>query len=288
MVHTGRSERIGKLLFYSAILAVIALCIFPLLWQCLASFNFEDKLFRKDLHVLPDPPTLQNYKNVFLTGESNFGSTSFFRYMCNSLLISVTVTAACLFIGSLSGYALGKVHFMGKNVILGVFLIGSMFPQIAIMSPLFLFFKRIHLMNSYMSLIIPYIAFNLPLSVWVLSTFYTQVPVELKDSATIDGCGEFQIYSHIMTPLVIQGFVAVGLLIIINCWNEFIFASTFILSDKLRTIPVAVALFPGVHNTLPWGQISAASFACTIPVILIVLFFQKKIVSGLTAGAVKG
>jgi ABC-type glycerol-3-phosphate transport system permease component len=281
-------KQVSLFLIYLGILMITILCVFPLFWQSMASLNLENNLFRKELSIFPKPATLINYRDVFLKGDFKSTTNSFFRYIFNSIFIAAFVTFLCLFIGSLAGYALGKIRFAGIRSTMFVFLFGSMFPQIAIISPLFLFFKSLYLLNSYVSLIIPYIAFNLPLSVWVLSTFYAQLPVELKESAVIDGCREFAIYLKIMTPLVIQGLIAMGLLIIINCWNEFIFASTFILSDELRTIPVAIALFPGVHNTLPWGQISAASFACTIPIILTVIIFQNKIVSGLTAGAIKG
>ncbi len=270
-----------KVFIYLLFAVIISVCIFPLFWQLVASLKFENQIFTRNLTLIPKPMTWENYLKVFTT-EGNF-----LRYITNSVMISAIVTVICLLISSLAAYALGRLQFHGKYIVFSIFLIGAMFPQIAIITPLFLFFKSLNLLDSYLSLIIPYTAFNIPITVWVLSEYFKEIPSEIDDAAKIDGCSYFQVFSKIMAPLVAPGLVATGLLILIACWNEFIFSLTFIRSDQLRTVPVAIALFPGVHNNLPWGQISAASFSVTLPIILIVLVFQKRIISGLTAGAVK-
>jgi multiple sugar transport system permease protein len=280
-VQKVKQKSYQKVVIYLLFAAIVCICIFPLFWQLIASLKFENQIFTRNITFIPKPLTWGNYIKVFTT-EGNF-----LCYISNSVAVSVIVTAICLLISSLAAYALGRLNFHGKYVIFCIFLIGAMFPQIAIITPLFLFFKSLHVLDSYLSLIIPYTAFNIPITVWVLSEYFKEIPAEIDDAAKIDGCTYLQVFSKIMVPLVAPGLVATGLLILIACWNEFIFSLTFIRSDQLRTVPVAIALFPGVHNNLPWGQISAASFSVTLPIILVVLIFQKRIISGLTAGAVK-
>jgi multiple sugar transport system permease protein len=205
----------------------------------------------------------------------------------NSFIVASSTTLFSLFVSSFAAYALARLKFKGKAIILSLVLSVSMFPGIAIVSPLFIFLKNVNLLNSYLGLILTYTTFAIPLSLWILTSFFKEIPFELEESAKVDGATPMQAFLKIIMPLATPGMFTTAILTFIAAWNEFLFALVFNTQDSMRTVPVGIAMFPGEHD-LPWGDIAAASVVVTVPLIIMVLLFQKRIISGLTAGAVKG
>jgi ABC-type glycerol-3-phosphate transport system permease component len=190
-------------------------------------------------------------------------------------------------IGSLCAYALARLRFRGKTLLLGVILAVSMFPQIAIVSPLFLLLRSVRLINTYPGLVLPYLTFAMPLAVWLLVGYFRQLPAELEEAAMVDGASRLRAFREVIVPLALPGLAATAILTFVYSWNEFLFALSFTLGPERQTVPVAIALFRGQYQ-VPWGQVLAAAIVATAPVALLVLAFQRRIVQGLTAGAVKG
>ena len=190
-------------------------------------------------------------------------------------------------IGSLCAYALARLRFRGKSLLLGVILAVSMFPQIAVVSPLFLLLRSLRLIDTYPGLILPYLTFAMPLAVWLLVGYFRQLPPELEEAAMVDGASRFRAFREVIVPLALPGLAATAILTFVYSWNEFLFALSFTLGPERQTVPVAIALFRGQYQ-VPWGQVLAAAIVATTPVAILVLAFQRRIVQGLTAGAVKG
>jgi ABC-type sugar transport system, permease component len=207
-------------------------------------------------------------------------------YLWNSTVVATLTTAYCLVVASLAAYALARLEFKGKAVVLGLVLAVSMFPQIATISPIFLFMQETGLTNSYLGLILPYTTFALPLAVWNLTVFYRKIPVDLEEAAKIDGATVLQTFRKIILPLAMPGTFTTAILVFLAAWNEFFFALTINTEEAMKTVPVGIVMFQGQY-TIPWGEIAAASIIVTIPLVIMVLIFQKRIISGLTAGAVK-
>ncbi|MBE0425736.1 MAG: carbohydrate ABC transporter permease [Nitrospirae bacterium] len=270
---------IKKTGFYLLVMLVLLYCSGPLLWQIATSLKPD-----YELTVIPpvitENPTTVHYISVFK-------ERPFLRIILNSAVVASCTTVLSLIIGSLSAFALAKMRIRYKVFILGFVLSVSMFPPIATVSPLYIIIRELGLRDTWLALIITYTTFSLPLSIWILTNFFKEIPDEIYYAARIDGCSPFQIFYKIMLPLSIPGIFTTAILVFIFSWNEFLFALTFTSTTSSRTIPVAIALFPGVHE-VPWGEIAAASVVVTIPLIVLVFAFQKRIVEGLTSGAVKG
>lgn len=223
-----------------------------------------------------------NYIAVFR--EQPFATNIF-----NSLLVSVSVVALSVLLGVTAAYALGRVQFRGRGTLLMMILAVSMFPQVAVLSGMFELIRAFGLYNNLLSLTLSYMTFTIPFTVWVLTTFMRGLPKELEEAAVMDGAQPWTIITRVFMPLLWPALVTTGLLAFIAAWNEFLFALTFTLTNTQRTVPVAIALITGAsQHELPWGNIMAASVIVTVPVVALVLIFQRRIVSGLTAGAVKG
>ena len=191
--------------------------------------------------------------------------------------------------GVTAAYALGRIRFKGKGLLLVCILSVSMFPQVAVLSGMFELIQSLGLYNKAIGLVLPYTIFTLPFTVWILTTFMRELPIELEEAAIMDGCGPLRIIFQVFMPLLWPALVSTGLLAFIGAWNEFLFALTFVINDTERTVPVAISLIAGTTAfEIPWGTIMAGSVVVTVPLLLLVFFFQKRIVSGLTAGAVKG
>ncbi len=265
--------------FTLTVLVVSLWCLGPLLWQIVTSLKPDDELTRLP-PLLPGHPTLSHYAAVF-TG------TSFLRIIANSAIVSSFSTLLSITVGSLAAFGLAKLNMRAKGLILLFILSASMFPPIATVSPLYLIIRGMGLRDTWWSLIVTYTTFTLPLSIWIMTNFFRQIPDELYYAARVDGCGVLQSFVRIMLPLAAPGVFTAAILVFIFSWNEFLFALTFTATPKSRTIPVAIALFPGLHE-VPWGDIAAASVVVTIPLVLLVFVFQRRIIEGLTAGAVKG
>ena len=270
----------ARLGFYLLVTAIVLYAVFPFYYAIVTSFKTGPELFSVD--YFPVRWHWDNYIAVFR--EQPFAHNIF-----NSVLVSFTVVALSLLLGVTAAFALGRVRFRGRGLLLLTVLGVSMFPQVAVLSGMFELIRGLGLYNNLLSLVVSYLIFTLPFTVWVLTTFMRDLPKELEEAAIMDGATPWQIIVKVFLPLMWPALVATGLLAFIAAWNEFLFALTFTLSNEQRTVPVAIALISGASQyELPWGNIMAASVIVTLPVVALVLIFQRRIVSGLTAGAVKG
>ncbi|GGK22739.1 carbohydrate ABC transporter permease [Salinarimonas ramus] len=275
-----RTPWYAKAGFWLLIVAIVIFAIFPFYYAIVSSLRSGQALFSSS--VWPDSVSIANYVSVF-TGQP-FG-----RNILNSVVVAVSVVAISLFLGVTAAYALGRVTFRGRGLLLLTILSVSMFPQVAVLSGMFELVRAFGIYNSLWSLILSNMILTLPFTVWVLTTFMRELPKELEEAAFVDGASPWVVVSRIFLPLMWPAMVTTGLLAFIVAWNEFLFALTFTLSTEQRTVPVAIALLTGATQfELPWGNIMAASVTVTVPVVVLVLIFQRRIVSGLTAGAVKG
>jgi len=269
-----------QVVLWLAVAAIVLFCLFPFYWLINTSLKSGAELSGADL--LPPSPTLDNYTSIFEDDD-------FTMALRNSAIIAGSVTALSLVIGSFAGYALARLHLPFKFLILAIVLSISTFPPIAIAAPVFELWTDIGLYNTYLGLILPSLAFGLPLTVYILASFFRDIPRELEDAALVDGATRFQAFWKIIVPLGAPGVVTAGLLVFIFVWNEFLFAITLTSTPERRPVPAAIAFFTGSQQfEIPLGTISAASVVVTVPLIVLVLIFQRRIVAGLTAGAVKG
>jgi multiple sugar transport system permease protein len=263
-----------------AVAGIVLFCLFPFYWLINTSLKTGADL--SNANLLPPSPTLDNYTSIF-------EDDAFTKAIRNSAIIAGSVTLVSLLIGSFAGYALARIHLPFKFLILAILLSISTFPPIAIAAPIFDIWTDIGLYNTYLGLILPSLAFGLPLTVYILASFFRDIPRELEEAAMIDGATRFQAFRKIVVPLGAPGVVTAGLLVFIFAWNEFLFAITLTSTPDRRPVPAAIAYFTGsTQFEVPLGTISAASVIVTIPLIALVLIFQRRIVAGLTAGAVKG
>ena len=261
------------------LLAMLIPIAFPLYWALVASLTPESVLFSEP-SLWPREPIADHYRALFETRD-------FWTPVRNSLVVAGLTTLFCVAVGSLAAYALARLEFRGKALILGFILAVTMFPQISIVSPLYLLLRTLRLINTYPGLIMPYMTFAMPLTVWLLVGYFRQLPKDLEEAALVDGASRLGAFTKIIIPLAMPGLATTAILAFIYCWNEFLFALTFTVSPERHTVPVAIALFRGEYQ-VPWGEILAASVLATAPVAAMVLLFQRRIVQGLTSGAVKG
>lgn len=257
---------------------LLAFALFPFLWAVAASFTPEAELFRGP--SLPDRLVTDHYAALFEERD-------FWVPIRNSLVVAGTTTLLCVMVGALAAYALARLDLPGKRTILALILAVSMFPQISIVSPLFLLLRWLGLIDTYPGLILPYLTFAMPLTVWLLVGYFRQIPPDLEEAARVDGATRWQVFAKVVLPLAVPGLAATAILTFLYCWNEFLFALSFTLGPDRHTVPVAIALFRGQYQ-VPWGQVLAAAIVATAPVAVLVLLFQRRIVQGLTAGALKG
>lgn len=275
-----KESRLQQVGFYVAVALFVGMALLPFLWQISTSLKGPDEIFAMPPRWIPSRFYFENYAAVF-------AGRPFHKNLFNSLMVAGTTTAFSLFVASFCAYALARLQFRFKGLILSLVLSVSMFPAIAIVSPLFLFLKQSHLINTYAALILPYTTFTMPLSIWTLTSFFREIPYELEEAAKVDGCTPFQAFRKVILPLAAPGLFTTAILVFISAWNEFLFALTFTMDDGARTVPVAIAMFPGLHE-IPWAEIAAASVVVTMPLVALVLIFQRRIIAGLTSGAVKG
>jgi multiple sugar transport system permease protein len=259
---------------------VIALALIPVLW--LLSLSFKTPAAILDPSFIPKSWTWSNYTQILKTSQ-------FIRPLINSIGIGLIATLIAVVLASMAAYAVARLAFPGKSVLIGMSLLIAMFPQIALVTPLFNIERSLGLFNTWPGLIIPYVAFGLPLGIYTLSAFFREIPWELEKAAKIDGATPFQAFTKVIAPLAAPGMVTTAILVFLFCWNEFLFAISFTSTTASRTAPASIAYFSGASQfTVPTGPIAAASVVITIPIIIFVVFFQRRIVSGLTSGAVKG
>ena len=266
--------------FYAFVALIVFESVFPFYYALITSFKKGTEIFQVD--YLPTSFSLENYADVFTQGD-------FLRNLANSLFISASVVLLALFLAVTAAYALTRVKFRGRGLMLMTILSVSMFPQIAVLAGLFELVRFFHLFNTVWALIFAYTIFTLPFTVWVLTTFMRDLPIEIEEAAIVDGATPWIIITKVFLPLMWPALVTTGLLAFIAAWNEFLYALTFTADTSHRTVPVAIALLSGAsEHEVPWGPIMAASVIVTVPLIVLVLIFQRKIISGLTAGGVKG
>jgi len=263
-----------------AVFAIVVFCLFPFYWLVNTSLKTGGDLSSASL--LPPNPTLKNYDSIFQ--DSNFTSA-----LRNSAIVAIVVTVLSLIVGSFCAYALARLKMKGKFLILAVILSITTFPQITIAAPIFKLWRDVGLFNTLIGLIIPYLTFSLPLAIYILVSFFREIPRDLEEAALVDGATNFEAFRKVVVPLAAPGLATAGILTFIATWNEFLLAITLTSNSDARTVPAAIAFFTGsTQFEEPLGTISAASVTISIPLIIAVLLFQKRIVAGLTAGAVKG
>jgi ABC-type glycerol-3-phosphate transport system permease component len=269
----------GRFAHVAASFVIVAALLFPIYWMASASLSPESQLFRSP-SLAPVDPTLEHYQALF-------GERGFLIPIRNSLVVAAMTTLFAIPIATLCAYALARLRMRGRQALLATMLGVSMFPQISIVPPLYLAFRSLGLLDTYTSLVLPYLTFSTPLAIWMLTAFFRQLPLDLEDAAAIDGASRLRTLRDIVVPLAAPGIASSAILVFLYSWNEFLFAFSFTLGQDRHTVPVAIALFRGRYQ-IPWGEVLAAAIVATIPVMLVVLAFQRRIVAGLTAGATKG
>jgi multiple sugar transport system permease protein len=259
---------------------VIVFALIPVLW--IASLSFKTPATITDGNFIPREWTLENYRNIFNTDQ-------FVRALINSIGIGLISTVVAVVLGTMAAYAIARLDFPGKTLLIGISLLIAMFPQVSLVSPLFEIERSIGLFDTWPGLILPYITFGLPLAIYTLSAFFRQIPWDLEKAAKMDGATQGEAFRRVIAPLAAPGVFTTAILVFIFCWNDFLFAISLTSTESSRTVPAALSFFQGASQFEdPTGAISAAAVVITIPIILFVLFFQRRIVSGLTSGAVKG
>jgi len=267
-------------LFYLLVAVIVVYNLFPFVWALLSSFRPSNELFSTKLW--PTALTLDHYAAVFKDAR-------FVASLINSVIVSGCTVLIALGLGSLCAYALGRLPFRFKAPVLYMVLGMTMFPTIAILSGLFIMLRTLGLFNTRQGLILSYLIFTMPFTIWVMTQYFRSLPKELEEAAYVDGASPLKVFWDILLPLTMPGLVSTGLLAFIAAWNEFLFALTFTVTDNMKTVPVVIASFAGTTAfEQPWGSIMAGSMVVTIPLVILVMIFQYRIVEGLTAGAVKG
>ena len=268
--------------FYMLVWLVVLWCLAPFLWQIITSLKSNAEIAALPVSYVPRHASLQHYEALFMRKP-------FARYLLNSFFISSASTILCVCLSALAAYAISRLRILGSRVMLAGLVIISLFPPIIFFFPLYEMMRAAGLLNHPLALIIPYTTFNLPFSIIVLATFFRGVPRDIEDAAKVDGLGSVQILWRIILPLSAPALATTAILVFIFAWNEFLFALTFMTSDRMKTVTAGIATLSGatVHET-PWGPIAASVVVSTIPLILLVAIFQRRIVQGLTAGAAKG
>ncbi|MBD2100677.1 carbohydrate ABC transporter permease [Leptolyngbya sp. FACHB-261] len=264
------------------VVLVVAFCLGPVLWQLLTSIKTNRDIAAIPNVYVPREYTFQHYTELFRRRP-------FLSYMFNSALVSLISTILCLGLGSPAAYALARLRLKGERILLAIVLVVTLFPYVLVFLGLLEIVQRLGLANNYLALIIPYTAINLPLTILVMRSFFQQLPKDLEDAAKVDGYNTWQMLTQIVLPMTLPALATTGILTFISAWNEFIFALTFMTREELKTIPVGAAQLGGASTfEIPYGPLAAATVVGTLPLVLLVLFFQRQIVQGLTSGAVKG
>jgi multiple sugar transport system permease protein len=265
------------------IVVVVIAALLPVLWLLMLSFKTPATV--GDGRLVPAEWTLDNYTTLFSGGLDS----PFLRPLINSIVIALIATTVAIVLASFAAYAIARLNFPGKFAVLAGALAIAMFPPISIVGPLFDMWRALGIYDTYVGLIIPYLTFALPLAIYTLVAFFREIPWDLEQAAAVDGATPLQAFTKIIVPLAAPGVFTAAILVFIFCWNDFVFAITLTSSDASRTVPAALAFFTGESQfTQPTGNIAAAAILVTIPIILFVLLFQRRIVAGLTSGAVKG
>lgn len=273
-------QEIGeKLGFYGSIIALAAISMFPVFWMFITSIKQPSNVVQFPVHYLPQNPTLENYQVAL-------EQAPFMRYLFNSVVVASGTAVVDVILGALAGYSLSRLRFRFKLPVLLLILGTAMLPFISRLIPLFSLARSWGLLNSYLGLIIPYAAFQLPFAVWIFQAYFKELPDSLEEAGLMDGLSRIGVLFRIILPVSAPAMATTAIIVFIYAWNEFLFALTFMTEDSMRTITVGIALYQGEYQ-YPWGTISAAVFLSIVPLMLFMLFFQRKVVEGLTAGTGK-
>lgn len=267
----------GRVLFLAIFLFIV---LFPFYWQLLTSLKPTREI--TSLSLLPNWNTASLNAYRFIMTERPF-----LRYILNSVVVALVTTTIAVTVSSMAAYALARLNFRAKGVVLTAILAISMFPAISMISPIYLTISSLGLRNTWWGLIIPYLTFAMPLSVWYLTTFFRTIPYELEEAAKMDGCSPFQALLLVIIPLVLPGTFTTAILIFIQAWNEYLFSLTINTDDLFRTVTVGITMFQG-EFTMPWVEQAAGIVTVTFPLAVVVFLLQRRIISGLTSGAIKG
>ncbi len=276
----GSRVNLNTILFYVFLILFVLVSLFPLLWVFKMSIVTKNDLFGSPAQTLVASPTSENYNTIF-------SSPDFRRALLNSTIIAGVTTVICLFFGAIAAYAIARLRFRFKSTVMTTILAISFFPAVAIIAPLFVLFSKVGLINTYWSVIITDVVFALPLTIWILVAFFKELPKDLEEAAKVDGATTIQAFRKVIVPLAAPGVFTTAILTFIFAWNEFLFAATFLFDTSTQPVTVVIPNFATVYTT-DYGAQAAAAVVVTIPLVILVLIFQRRIVSGLTAGAVKG
>lgn len=271
-----------RVLFYLLLWLVLLWCLAPFLWQIITSLKTNEEIAALPVTYIPVEPGLQHYRVLFT--RKPFG-----RYLFNSFFVSGVSTVLCIGLSALAAYSFSRLRLRGSRLMLGALVVISFFPPIIFFFPLYEMIRAAGLTNHPLALILPYTTLNLPFSIIVLSTFFRGIPLDIEEAAKVDGFSRLQILHRIVLPLAAPALATTAILVFIFAWNEFLFALSFMTNDRMKTVTAGIASLSGTTmHELPWGPISAAVVISTLPLILLVLIFQRRIIQGLTAGASKG
>jgi ABC-type glycerol-3-phosphate transport system permease component len=278
-----QSRNWGVIGRYIAVAVVLIVALGPFYWTAISSIKIDAEISQSPPTLVPHTFTTNNYGNALASVQPAFA-----KDLLNSTIVAITTTILALLLGSLAAYAIARTKFKGKGGVLGIVLSVQMFPLIALVGPLYVFFTgTINVYNTYVALIIPYLVIALPVTVWFLTSFFRDLPPDLEEAALVDGTTRLGALFRIVLPLTAPGVFAAAILSFISVWNDFLFGLTMTADSSAQTVTVAIPLFNGEHQ-IAFGEVSAAAIIVTIPLVIMVLFLQRRIVSGLTAGAVKG
>nr|WP_028986332.1 carbohydrate ABC transporter permease [Thermicanus aegyptius] len=267
------------ILFGLVVLIYLVIMVFPFFWIFITSFKTSGEIFGDGaFRVIPQSPTLKNYTIILF-------EKGILNAIKNSFIVATTTTLYVVAVATLTAYAISRFNFRGKNLLLGLILAVSMFPQMVVVGPIYTLFLKLGLLNSYW-IVLPYSTITLPVAVWILVTHFNQIPLALEESAKIDGATPLQTLYKIVFPLAAPGVFTTAIIVFIAAWNEFLLTITMNANERFHTVPVAISFLRTQFEIL-WGEVAAATTIVTIPTLIIVLFFQKQIVSGLTTGGVK-
>ena len=277
---SGGSKTLNNVLFYVFLVTFVLVSVFPLLWV------FKMSIVQK-AEVTATPPTILPQSFSGASYSTIFSDASFQKALLNSVIIAGVTTIICLFFGAIAAYAIARLRFNFKNLVMTLILAISFFPAVAIIAPLFIQFRALGIINTYWSVIITDTVFALPLTIWILVSFFKELPPDLEEAAKIDGATTLQAFRKVIVPLAAPGVFTTAILTFIFAWNEFLFAATFLFDEAVQPVTVRIPNFATVY-TVDYGAQAAAAVVVTVPLVILVLIFQRRIVSGLTAGAVKG
>lgn len=273
---------LGKVGFWLLIVFIVFYTLFPFYWAIVSSLKPGDELVATPQTFWPENPTFENYRRVFENG-------SFMRALLNSTIVSGSVVILSLLLGTLTAYSMARLNFRGRTFFLYLILSMTMFPGIAVIGSLFQMMRRFNAYDTLWGLIVVYLTFALPFTVWVLANFFRAMPAELEQAALVDGATQMVALRQVLLPMAVPGMVTTGLLTFIQAWSEFLYARTFTISEKALTVQVAISQFTGnTQFEVPFGTRMAAAVVVTVPLLVGVLAVQGRIIAGLTAGAVKG